>query len=107
MQLQHRIEIIVRHTTRVRVMIALLDLANDCGTRRLGGMTRIPPLTQTTVAEYVGTSREVVGAEMSRLRRRMILYYTRRFIDVDVQAIERELARSGVRPYDNEMVESL
>ncbi len=96
MQLQDRINERILHTTRQRVMLALLHLAEDAGLYRAGGVMRIEPLTQTTIAEYVGTSREVVTAQMNRLRRKGAVRYSRRFIEIELEVLKHELARSGV-----------
>jgi hypothetical protein len=60
------------------------------------GAVRVPSLTHHTISEYVGTSREIVTFQMNRLRRLGMLRYSRKFIDVYVQAIEDELRQHAV-----------
>jgi hypothetical protein len=48
------------------------------------------------IAEHVGTSREIVSAQMNRLRKLGIVRYSRKFIDVDCEAMERALLNGGL-----------
>jgi biotin operon repressor len=57
---------------------------------------RIAALTHYAIAEYVGTSREIVTYQMNRLRRMGMLRYSRRFIDVYAQALSETLRQQGV-----------
>lgn len=95
-ELQDRMENVAVYKIPERVMLALLRLANDLGTPMADGSVRVPPLTHQAIAEYVGTSREIVTFHMNRLRRMGLLKYSRRNIDVFVRAIEEELRRQGV-----------
>lgn len=95
--LQERIESMAVHKTPERVMVALAQLADMLGNRMEDGTTRIGSLTHQTIAEYVGTSREIVTFQMNRLRRLGLIRYTRRFIDVSTEAIEAQLRREGIR----------
>jgi CRP-like cAMP-binding protein len=58
------------------------------------GAVRIPSLTHHTLAEYVGTSREVVTFQMNRLRRLGLIRYSRQFIDVYPERL-REAVKPG------------
>jgi hypothetical protein len=49
------------------------------------------PLTHMVIAEYVGTSREVVSAQMSQLRRLGLVRYSRKYIEIDCDAMEQAL----------------
>ena len=60
------------------------------------GSFRISALTHHTIAEYVGTSREIVTFQMNRLRRMGLLRYSRRHIDIYSQAMVEALRQSGV-----------
>jgi CRP-like cAMP-binding protein len=80
--LQKRIESMAVYKTPERVMLALLALAGDLGAETPDGALRIPSLTHHTLAEYVGTSREVVTFQMNRLRRLGLIRYSRQYIDV-------------------------
>lgn len=94
--LQERIESMAVHKTPERVMLALSQLARSLGTPLPDGSTRIASLTHHTIAEYVGTSREIVTYQMNRLRRLGLIRYTRRYIDVYVPALEQLLRQQGV-----------
>jgi len=85
------------YKTPERVMLALLQLAASVGTPMEDGATRIGSLTHHTIAEYVGTSREIVTFQMNRLRRIGLLRYSRRFIDIYAPAIEQKLKEQGIR----------
>jgi len=94
--LQERIESMAVHKTPERVMLALSQLAGSLGTPLPDGSTRIASLTHHTIAEYVGTSREIVTYQMNRLRRLGLIRYTRRYIDIYVGALEQLLRQQGV-----------
>jgi CRP-like cAMP-binding protein len=95
-ELQDRMENVAVYKIPERVMLALMRLANDLGTPTAEGTVRVPPLTHQAIAEYVGTSREIVTFHMNRMRRMGMLKYSRRHIDVYEQAITEELRRQGV-----------
>jgi CRP-like cAMP-binding protein len=95
-ELQDRIESMAIYKTPERVMLAMIQLASDLGTAMPDGAVRVPSLTHHTISEYVGTSREIVTFQMNRLRRLGMLRYSRKFIDVYVQAIEDELRQHAV-----------
>jgi len=79
MELEERLRYIALDKVPNRVIITLIRLAKD-GHRNPDGSVRvrIADLTQSTLAEYIGTSREMVAAEMNRLRRLGVLCYSRR-----------------------------
>ncbi len=52
-------------------------------------------LTHHTIAEFVGTSREIVTFQMNRLRRLGLIRYSRKFIDVYTSAIRENLKQQG------------
>ena len=91
LELQKRIESMAVYKTPERVMLALLALAGDLGTEMPDGTVRIPSLTHHTLAEYVGTSREVVTFQMNRLRRLGLIRYSRQFIDVHPKPLREAL----------------
>jgi CRP/FNR family transcriptional regulator, cyclic AMP receptor protein len=93
--LQERIESMAVHKTPERVMLALSQLARTLGTPLPDGSTRIASLTHHTIAEYVGTSREIVTFQMNRLRRLGLIRYTRRYIDIYTYALEQALRQQG------------
>jgi CRP/FNR family cyclic AMP-dependent transcriptional regulator len=96
LELQDRIESMATHKTPERVMLALLQLATDLGTPTPDGATRVASLTHHTIAEFVGTSREIVTFQMNRLRRLGLCRYSRKFIDVYTPAMRDNLKRQGV-----------
>lgn len=98
LELQERIESLAVHKTPERIMLALAHLAGAMGTLMADNATRIPAITHHTLAEYVGTSREIVTFQLNRLRRKGCLRYTRKYIDVYVPAIDAELLSQGVQP---------
>jgi CRP/FNR family transcriptional regulator, cyclic AMP receptor protein len=95
-ELQERIESMAIYKTPERVMLALVQLARTLGTPLPDGSTRLGSLTHHTIAEYVGTSREIVTFQMNRLRRLGLVRYTRRFIDIYVHALEQMLRQRGI-----------
>src|SRR6266567_4501238 len=58
-ELQDRIASIASYKTPERVMLSLIQLASTLGTPEPDGSVRIGSLTQQTIADYVGTSREI------------------------------------------------
>jgi CRP-like cAMP-binding protein len=95
-RLNVRIESMVIHKTPERVMLALIDLANSLGTPKEDGAMRMPHLTHQTIAQYVGTSREIVTFQMTRLRKLKLLKYNRSFADVYTGAMAEMLRAQGV-----------
>ena len=94
--LQDRIESMAVRKTPERVMVALVQLAGMLDAPLPDGATRITSLTHQTIAEYVGTSREIVTFQMNRLRRLGMIRYTRRYIDVYTGAMEDALRQQGI-----------
>jgi len=95
--LQERIESMAVHKTPERVMVALIQLADQMGTLQPDGATRLPSFTHRTVAEYIGTSREIVTYQMNRLRRLGLIRYTRRYIEVMAPAVVEALRQQGIQ----------
>jgi CRP/FNR family transcriptional regulator len=96
LELQDRIETMAVHKTPERVMLGLLQLANDLGIEAEDGSTRIAHLTHETIGEFVGTSREIVSCQMNRLRRLGLIGYSRKHLDVYPQAMLDELKQQGM-----------
>jgi len=94
--LQERVESMAVHKTPERVMVALLQLADQMGTPLPDGAMRLASLTHHTIAEYIGTSREIVTFQMNRLRRAGMIRYTRRYIDVVTPALVEALRKQGL-----------
>jgi CRP-like cAMP-binding protein len=93
MDLQDRIESMAVYKTPERVMLAFLQLANDLGAPAADGSWRIASLTHHTIAEFVGTSREIVTFQMNRLRRLGLIRYSRQHIDIYSDAIREHLRK--------------
>jgi CRP/FNR family transcriptional regulator, cyclic AMP receptor protein len=96
LELQDRIESMATHSTPDRVTLALLQLAADLGTAMPDGTTRVASLTHHTIAEFVGTSREMVTSQMNNLRRLGLVRYSRKHIDVNVPAMRENLKGQGI-----------
>jgi CRP/FNR family cyclic AMP-dependent transcriptional regulator len=95
-ELQDRIESMAVYKTPERVMLALVQLADTLGSPMADGSIRVPALTHHTLAEYVGTSREIVTFQLNRLRRAGMLRYSRKHMDVYSQSIQNVLRNQGV-----------
>jgi len=89
--LQERIEAVALHKTPERVLLAFAQLADLLGTPQPDGAMRIDSLTHQTIADYVGTSREIVTFQMNRFRRLGLIRYNRRYIDVYSRAVAEAL----------------
>jgi len=96
LDLQSRIESMAVYKTPERVALALLQLSEGLGSPLPDGSSRIASLTHHSIAEYVGTSREIVTFQMNRLRRLGMVRYTRRYIDVYAQALSEMLRAQGI-----------
>ena len=76
--------------SRQEVMDHIGTIARS-GTREADGAVRIPPLTHQVLSGYVGTSREVITAEMNQLRRQGFVRYSRKAIQVYPEALTEHL----------------
>jgi len=101
-ELNERLEALAFRKTPERVMLGLLQLAETLGTPANGGM-RLAPLTHQAIAEYVGTSREIVTSHMSELRRSGMLQYSRKFIEVNVSVMRDTLRQQGIEVHPAEV----
>lgn len=95
-ELQDRIESMAVYKTPERVMLALIQLADSLGSPMADGARRVPALTHHTIAEYVGTSREIVTFQLNRLRRLGLLRYSRKHMDVYTVPMQDALRNQGV-----------
>jgi CRP/FNR family transcriptional regulator, cyclic AMP receptor protein len=96
LDLQDRIESMAVHKTSERVMLALLQLAANLGVPMPDGSLRVASLTHHTIAEFVGTSREIVTSQMNRLRHMGLVRYSRKQIDVHARALRENLIQKGI-----------
>lgn len=95
-ELQDRIESMAVYKTPERVMLALVQLADSLGSPMADGSTRVPALTHHTIAEFVGTSREIVTFQLNRLRRLGMLRYSRKHMDIYTGPMQEVLRNQGI-----------
>jgi CRP/FNR family transcriptional regulator, cyclic AMP receptor protein len=91
-----RITTISSCTTGPRVMTALVELSRSIGAPTPQGALRISGLTHQAIAEYVGTSREIVTSEMNRLRRLGYVSYSRLHTDIYTSALSEWMRQQGM-----------
>ena len=58
----------------------------------------IPPLTHQVLAQYVGTTREIITFQMNQLRQKGLLRYSRKGIQIYPEALREYLPSWGIRP---------
>jgi CRP/FNR family transcriptional regulator len=92
---RERITTIAHYTTGPRVMLALIQLCRAIGVSMPNGATRITGLTHQAIADYVGTSREIVTSEMNHLRRLGYVDYSRLHTDIFVSALVEWMRQQG------------
>jgi CRP/FNR family transcriptional regulator, cyclic AMP receptor protein len=97
LEMQERIHAMAVCKTPQRVKLSLLQLAECLGDRLPNGALAMPALTHHIIAAHVGTSREIVSTQMSRLRRLGMLRYSRKFIEVEGDAMREALRNEGFR----------
>jgi CRP/FNR family transcriptional regulator len=93
---RNRITTISNCKTGPRVMTALVELSRSIGTTTPQGALRITGLTHQAIAEYVGTSREIVTSEMNRLRRMGYVSYSRLHTDIYTGALTEWMRQQGI-----------
>ena len=98
--LRERITTIANYKTGPRVAFALLQLARSNGTTTPQGAHRITGLTHQAIADYVGTSREIVTSELNRLRRLGYVSYSRLYTDIFASALSEWMRQQGLRTHD-------
>jgi CRP-like cAMP-binding protein len=94
--LQERIEAVALRKTPERILLAFVQLADLLGTPQPDGAMRIDSLTHQTIADYVGTSREIVTFQMNRIRQLGLIRYNRRYIDVYSRAVAEALRENSI-----------
>ena len=95
--LRERITTIANYKTGPRVAFALLQLARSNGSSTPQGAQRITGLTHQAIADYVGTSREIVTSELNRLRRLGYVSYSRLYTDIYASALAEWMRQQGMR----------
>ncbi len=88
---EQRLQSFALDKTPERVVRSLLRFADRLGTRTEDGSVKIPPLTHQVLSEYVGTSREIVTFQMNYLRQKGFLRYSRKGIQVYMEALQEHL----------------
>jgi CRP/FNR family transcriptional regulator len=99
-EMQDRLQTMATRKTLDRVMLSLLQLQRTLGVPQADGTMRMASLTQAVIAAHAGATREIVSAQMNRLRKLGMVRYSRDFIYVDCEAMERMLL-NGVPPLRN------
>jgi CRP/FNR family cyclic AMP-dependent transcriptional regulator len=95
---EERLQSFALDKTPERVIRSLLRFASRLGTPMEDGSIKIPPLTHQVISEYVGTSREIVTFQMNHLRQKGFLRYSRKGIQVYVDALREHLQQSSESP---------
>jgi CRP/FNR family cyclic AMP-dependent transcriptional regulator len=93
---EHVVSLCMDTMTR-RLARALLRFSLRMGTVSDGGALCMAPFTHELLAQYVGTSREIVTYYMNQLRREGYLQYSRRGVTVFPDAL-RHFLRSQIGP---------
>jgi CRP/FNR family transcriptional regulator len=92
-QLRDRLKAAGNFTTGPRVILALVQLAHEIGASMPDGAVRLSGLTHQAIADYVGTSREIVTSEMNRLRRLGYVAYSRLHTDIFLGSLEEWMSQ--------------
>ena len=71
-----------------RLALSLIRFAERLGKPREDGSIQMDPLTHELLAQYVGTSRELITCHMTKLRKQGYLQYSRRSIVVHRDALQ-------------------
>ncbi len=86
-----RIQSLCMDNIAQRLARSLILFADRMGTREKGSLVRMAPLTHELLAQYVGTSREIVTHYMNHFRREGYLEYSRQSIILDRDALKEWL----------------
>jgi CRP/FNR family transcriptional regulator len=93
--LELRIACFASDTIPRRIARSLIDLAERLSDQHSDGAVSMLPLTHLTLAQYVGTSREIITRHMNQLRRRGYLKYSRQGIQLHRHALQAMLRGDG------------
>jgi len=85
--LTRRVESLSVDNIARRLARSLLRFAERLGTQGQDGTVSMPPFTHELLAQYVGTSREIVTHYMSQFRREGLLRYSRAAIAIHRAAL--------------------
>jgi len=92
-----RIEAFSMDYTDRRLARALIHFSERLGSQQADGSYRMAPLTQELLAQYVGTSREIVTHHMNCFRRQGYLRYSRKEIVLYRDAFAEWLRQNSPR----------
>jgi CRP-like cAMP-binding protein len=90
-----RIESFATETIEQRLARSLLRFSERLGALEADGTERMMPLTHLLLAQYVGTSREIVTHYMNRFRNKGYIQYSRRGIVIYRSDLQNLLASLG------------
>ena len=91
----HRIESFSMDSTGCRLARTLIRFSHRLGAAEPDGWYRMPPFTHELLAQYVGTSREIVSHYMNEFRRQGYLRYSRKGIVLFREAFNEWLGRTS------------
>jgi len=86
-----RLEALANEKTPARVARAVAEFGERLGTLASDGAMHVAPLTHQLIAEYVGTSREIVTFQMNYLRKQGLVRYSRRGMDIYLQPLKEHI----------------
>ena len=90
MELSRRLLQFAGRSIPLRLAEALLDLASH-EKRRSDVPGQVECLPHRMLARYIGTSREIVTLHLNDFRRRGLLVYTRKVMEINIPGLERML----------------
>jgi CRP/FNR family transcriptional regulator len=91
----NRIESLCSESIQHRIATALAQLATRTGIQESGSALRMPPLTHEFLAQFIGTSREMVTLHMNRFRKGGYVSYSRRSLSLYSDALQDWLSRDN------------
>lgn len=81
--------------TRPRLVVSLMHLGETIGEEKDNRTVRVTGFSHQLLADYIGTSREIITTELNRLRQRGAIEYKRTYIDLSKDALAEELRATG------------
>jgi len=93
-ELEHRIDGFSVDNIKRRLARSLIRFAGRMGTLESSGTTAMPHMTHELLAQYVGTSREIVTQYMNELRRQGFVRYSRKGIVLYKEALQEWLRQN-------------
>jgi CRP/FNR family transcriptional regulator len=94
--MKDRVQAMATRKTPEKVMMSLLQLQRTLGVPQANRAMRMAGITHMVIAAHAGTTREIVTAQMNRLRKLGMVRYSRKFIDVDCKALEQALLKENL-----------